>query len=207
MSGLVVEGLSVGRGGRRLLDALAFEVPGGTALSLHGRNGLGKTTLLRTLAGLTPPMGGTLNHDTEAVAYAAHSDAIKPTLTVEETLRFWAALHDRPGAETAALAAFGAEDLARRPGGVLSAGQRRRVALARLHLSGRPIWLLDEPTAGLDAAGQGQLAAALEAHLATGGVAVMVTHGAPPIACAALDLDPFGARAPRADDAFAEAVE
>ncbi|MEL7299304.1 MAG: heme ABC exporter ATP-binding protein CcmA [Pseudomonadota bacterium] len=202
---LSVTGLGIGRAGQPLLSGVTFDVPAGTALSLHGANGLGKTTLLRTLAGLCPPLAGTLRHDPETVAYAAHADGLKATLTVAETLSFWARVNGTARVPEA-LVAYGLTALADRPGAALSAGQRRRCALARLVVSGRPIWLLDEPTAALDAEGQGQLADALEAHLAKGGSALLVTHGTPPIDCPRLDLGSFAARSPRAG-AFAEPLE
>ncbi len=204
---LTVSGLGIGRTGRLLLRDVAFELAPGTALSVRGKNGLGKTTLLRTLAGLQPPLEGTLSHDPDAVAYAAHSDALKATLTVEETLRFWAQIYATDNA-AAGIAAYGLDHLRARPGGELSAGQRRRCALARLVVSGRSIWLMDEPTAALDADGKSQLAAVLRTHLGQGGSAMMVNHGEHPIECTQLDLGVFEA-APEAArlDAFGEAVE
>ncbi|MEM1237176.1 MAG: heme ABC exporter ATP-binding protein CcmA [Pseudomonadota bacterium] len=203
---LEVRGLDIGRGGRLLLRGVSFDCRAGQAVSIHGRNGLGKTSLLRTLAGLQPPMAGALGHDVDQVAYAGHVDGIKATLTVAETLGFWARIYgtDRVGE---AVAGFGLEGLMARRGGRLSAGQRRRCALARLVLSGRPVWLLDEPTAALDAAGRAELRAVLEAHLDGGGMALMVTHGEPPLPCEALDLEPFAAGDALAGGAFAEAVE
>ncbi|MEL6915838.1 MAG: heme ABC exporter ATP-binding protein CcmA [Pseudomonadota bacterium] len=203
--GLRARGLAIGRAGRPLLSGVTFEVPAGSALSLHGPNGLGKTTLLRTLAGLCPPLAGALDHDPETVAYAAHADGLKATLTVAETLSFWGRLHGT-GNVTEAMAAFALAPLRDRPGAALSAGQRRRCALARLVVSGRPLWLLDEPTAALDADGQRQLARLLEGHLSAGGAALLVSHGPPPLDCPRLDLAQFAAAAPRAG-AFAEAVE
>ena len=206
-TGLEVEGLAIGRAERRLLSGVRLSVAPGTALSIHGTNGLGKTTLLRTLAGLMPPLEGRLTHDPEDVIYTAHGDAVKAGLTVAENLRFWAQLYGQ-GDIAPALAAFSLGPLAARRGDTLSAGQRRRCALARLVLAGRSIWLLDEPTAALDTNGQAELAAALTAQLAGGGVALLVTHGEPPIACPRLDLTAFRAGPPdRVTGAFAEALE
>ena len=203
---LRVEDLSIGRGGRLLLAGVTFEVPAGRAVSLHGRNGLGKTTLLRTLAGLQPPVSGGLSHDVDQVAYAGHVDGIKATLTVAETLNFWSRIYGTSRANAAA-DAFGLQPLLARRGGALSAGQRRRCALARLVLSGRSFWLLDEPTAALDAEGRAQLSAVIDAHLKEGGVAVMVTHGEPPLPCERVDLEPFAATEAQGAGDFAEAVE
>lgn len=206
MTSLSVSALRIGRVNRPLLDALAFEVPEGGTLALRGPNGLGKTTLLRTLAGLMPPLSGVLSHDPEDAAYGAHLDALKPALTVRETLRFWSDIYGTRRIDEA-LAAFNLAELADRPCAMLSAGQRRRCALARLFVSGRRIWLMDEPTAALDADGQRELADVLTAHLGQGGIALMVTHMPLPIPCEELDLSPFRARPDLAGDAFGEALE
>ena len=206
MSGLRVNQLTIGRSHQPLLEGVSFDVAAGVALALRGGNGLGKTTLLRTLAGLMPLVAGALEHDIEQVAYAAHLDALKPTLTVWETLAFWAALYSTDRVELA-LSSFNLAPLVDRAGGTLSAGQRRRCALARLVVSGRPLWLLDEPTAALDTEGKAELGAVLTTHLSEGGSALLVTHGSLPIECASLDLEVYRARAGSSDDAFAEAIE
>ncbi|MGR3374745.1 heme ABC exporter ATP-binding protein CcmA [Pseudooceanicola nanhaiensis] len=172
---LIVEDLSVARGGMAVLEGVCFRLAGGHALVLRGPNGAGKTTLLRTLAGLQPPRGGRISLDREAMVYAAHADGIKAVLTVEENLRFWAELY-RVDAVGAALEAFALGPLADRPAGALSAGQMRRLGLARLLVTGRRVWVLDEPTVSLDAAAVGMFARAVRAHLAGGGLAVIATH-------------------------------
>ncbi|MEM6727106.1 MAG: heme ABC exporter ATP-binding protein CcmA [Pseudomonadota bacterium] len=202
---LAVRDLAIGRGGRTLLAGVTFEVEGRAALAIRGRNGLGKTTLLRTLAGLTPPLAGTLAQAPEDCAYASHADGLKATLTVREHLAFWARIYGTEGGARA-LANYGLERLADVPCGALSAGQRRRAALARLSLSARPIWLLDEPMAALDRDGVAQLAAAIEDHLATGGLALIVTHGSLPFDCPSLDLGAFEAREADGADGFGEAL-
>ena len=150
----------------------------GGALLLTGPNGSGKSTLLRLLAGLLRPAAGTLTWDgadaladlpahARRVAYVGHQDAVKPALTAAENLRFAARLDG--GAVGAALATIGLEELADLPARMLSAGQRRRLALARLALSRAPLWLLDEPTLGLDAASVERFGAMLAAHRAAAG--------------------------------------
>ena len=168
-------GLAAFRGERLVLEGVSLEVLPGEALLLLGPNGSGKSTLLRLLAGLKRPDAGTIawRDDTETpVAYLGHADAIKPGLTVLENLRFVAAGHPAGPA----LAALGLETLAELPGRMLSAGQRRRLALARLPLSRAPLWLLDEPTLGLDTASLGLLAALLAGHRAAGGGVIAATH-------------------------------
>lgn len=186
--GLTVTDLACQRAGRRVLDGVGFTAPAGGALILRGPNGAGKSTLLRTLAGLLPPAAGTATLDgadlrrspdafAERLAYAGHLDAIKPQLTVAENLRFWAALFGAaPGAVAAALDAADLGALADRPAYACSAGQRRRLGLARLALAPRRLWLLDEPTVSLDAASAARFAALVGRHCAEGGIAVVATH-------------------------------
>ncbi len=176
------------RGERRVFAGLNFAISRGGLLVLTGANGSGKSSLLRIMAGLLRPAGGTLTwdgapvrDDPEAQAarlhYLGHLDAVKPVLTVAENLAFWAALHGGAAAEVAAaLAAFDLTALAGVPGGMLSAGQKRRVALARLLTVPAQIWLLDEPTVGLDSPSLARLGAAIADHRATGGRVVAATH-------------------------------
>lgn len=199
---LRAEGVSVTRGGLPLLENLTFEVQGGAALILRGPNGSGKTTLLRTLAGLQPAERGAITPGPDAIAYAAHADGLKPTLTVTENLTFWARIFGTDGID-AALRAFDLAPLIDRPAAALSAGQKRRLGLARLLVTGRPIWLLDEPTVSLDAAATDAFAATIRGHLAAGGIAVIATHIDLGLAGDVLDITPFKAR--RTTDHFAEA--
>lgn len=203
--------LAVARGGVPLLAGLTVEVAPGTALILRGPNGAGKTTLLRTLAGLQPPLAGRVRPGPDAMAYASHADGLKATLTVDENLAFWARVHGHHDIAPAR-AAFDLERLATRPAAALSAGQKRRLGLARLVLTRRPVWLLDEPTVSLDTASVARFAGAVRAHLAAGGIAVIATHidlglGEAQVldisAHAARDAAPAGRPAAPAD-AFAE---
>lgn len=191
---LRVRDLSVARGGIRLLDAVGFDLAAGQALVLRGPNGLGKTTLLRTLAGLQPPLRGAVDTDPDALVYAGHADGIKPTLSLAENLSFWARVFGKSDI-SGALRAFDLTALADRPAGQLSAGQKRRLGLARLLVTGRALWLLDEPTVSLDAASVGLFAQAVAAHLAGGGAAAIATHIDLGLDSATvLDLTPFKAR-------------
>ena len=180
---LEAEGLAVGRGETVLARDLRFHVASGGGLMLRGPNGAGKSTLLLTLAGLLPPLAGTVAQkgidpeDGPPMHHAGHSNAIRARLTVRDTLSFWAGVNGPTGLEPgAALDRVGLGRAAGLDAGYLSAGQQRRLALARLLVSRRPVWLLDEPSAALDAEGEALLAALLTEHLAEGGLAIIATH-------------------------------
>ena len=226
---LAVEGLNVERGGRLVLSDLELTLGAGETILVAGRNGTGKSTLLRTLAGLLHPAAGTIRYGladdevrgVETAHYLGYEDALKPSLTVRENLAFWAAMlglsaSARRGSEAAgcrrglgaspstadaaaapptmsrvaprppftgedlsvsdALSAYGIARLIDLPAGYLSAGQKRRVALARLLLAARPVWLLDEPLIALDAAAQAIVVALMAAHTAAGGAILVASH-------------------------------
>jgi len=178
------------RGGRVVFDGLDFTLEAGGLLLLTGRNGAGKSSLLRLMAGLLPPASGTLSWDGEPVAedaeahrarlrYVGHLDALKPALTAAENLSFWAGLSGtaQDGVALAALDAIGLKALADLPARFLSAGQKRRVNLARLALAPAGLWLLDEPATALDAETTERLRALIARHRDGGGMAVISTHG------------------------------
>lgn len=173
---LETEKLIGGRGGRRLFGPLDASLASGAALLIRGPNGAGKSTLLRILAGLLAPMDGIVRANA-ALRYLGHHDAVKPALTVVENLVFWRHFHGT-GSSDAALAAVGLDRLAATPARYLSAGQRRRLALARTLDPAAKIWLLDEPTNGLDAASIANLESVLARHRAAGGAIVAATHAA-----------------------------
>ncbi len=170
-----------------VFTGLDFAVPAGGALLLTGPNGSGKSSLIRLMAGLIRPYSGRLEHDgmrladdpalhRELVAYLGHQDAVKPMLTVGEGTRFWASLRGRQDKAEAAMAMMGLGDLTETAGRFLSSGQRRRAALARVIAGGAPIWLLDEPTVGLDVKSIAALEASLAVHRAEGGIVIAATH-------------------------------
>ena len=196
---LSVTDLSIARGGIPVLEGLGFSLEPGKALILRGPNGIGKTTLLRTLAGLQPPVRGQIDGADETIAYAGHSDGIKPTLTVTENLTFWASVFGFKGIE-AALQAYALEPLADRPAGALSAGQKRRLGLSRLLVTGRPIWILDEPTVSLDVDAVTMFADAVRAHLGQGGSAMIATHINLGLDAEVLEVGPFKAKPVAVDD-------
>jgi len=173
------------RGGREVFAGLDFEAASGEAVAVVGRNGSGKTSLLRLIAGLLIPAGGTIALDggdaeltlPEQCHYLGHRDALKPALSVAENLSFWA---DFLGGERLdaheSLATVGLDHATHLPAAFLSAGQRRRLSLARLLTVRRPVWLLDEPTTALDVAGQDMFGALMRDHLARGGLIIAATH-------------------------------
>jgi heme exporter protein A len=179
------------RGGRQVFSGVSFSVAAGKALVLTGPNGAGKSSLLRMIAGLIRPAEGSLvleggNAELsvgEQAHYVGHLDPFKPALTVTENLAFWARfLNGKADVGGTALVergleAVGLADLAQLPAGYLSAGQRRRLSLARVLAAPRPIWLLDEPTTALDAASQDRLRRVMHDHLSSGGLVIAATHG------------------------------
>jgi heme exporter protein A len=183
---LLASGLTCVRGGREVFSGVAFEASTGELMAVTGRNGSGKTSLLRLIAGLLLPAGGSLTLEggdaeltlAEQAHYLGHRDALKPALSVWENLLFW---RDFLGGEVFdpadSLGAVGLDHAAHLPAGYLSAGQRRRLSLARLLAVRRPVWLLDEPTTALDRSGQDMAAGLMRDHLARGGLIVAATHG------------------------------
>jgi heme exporter protein A len=179
--------LACRRGGRDVFAGVSFTVASGESLAIRGRNGAGKSSLLRIVVGLVRAAAGNLALEggdpeltvAEQAHYLGHQDALKPSLSVAENLRFWSAFLGSRAADTQEpLAKVGLDTLADLPGAYLSAGQRRRLSIARLLAVKRPIWLLDEPTATLDAAAQARLGEIMQAHLAGGGIILAATHGA-----------------------------
>ncbi len=193
----VAAALTCDRGERRVFSGVRFHISSGDALALVGPNGAGKSSLLRVLAGLLPAAAGSLTWNGAPIGdepdahrarlhYLGHLDAVKPALTPLENLAFNAQLRGVPADPAAlkgALEAFGIARLADVPGRFLSQGQRRRAALARLRATKAPLWLLDEPTLGLDAEALVHLTDLIDTHRAQGGIVIVATHGG-------LDLGP-----------------
>ncbi len=198
---LWVTGLTCARGGVPVLSNVSFTVSAGEVLILRGPNGIGKTTLLRTLAGLQPSPDGAVEYPEDQGAYASHADGIKAALTVTENLAFWADVHGvanpRPDSNAGlenVLSSFDLFDLRDRMGGTLSAGQKRRLGLARLGVIERKVLFLDEPTVSLDGFSVKLFADWLrDQHLSHGGCAVIATHIDLGLAAPELDLTPFKA--------------
>jgi heme exporter protein A len=174
------------RGGREVFSALDFEAHAGEVLAVTGRNGAGKTSLLRLIAGLLIPAAGAIALDggdtelttAEQAHFLGHRDALKPALSVGENLSFWREFLGGEVSDTAeSLRVVGLDHAVHLPAAYLSAGQRRRLSLARLLVVRRPLWLMDEPSAALDTAGQSLLAGLMREHLARGGLIVAATHG------------------------------
>jgi heme exporter protein A len=182
---LVADNIACVRGGREVFTQLSFSVGSGEALVVTGRNGAGKSSLLRLIAGLVQPSGGRLVLDGgidasigEQAHYLGHQDAVKPALSVLENLSFWVDYLGGGRRPMASLKTVGLDTLADLPAAYLSAGQRRRLSIARLLAVKRPIWLLDEPTSALDAPSQEMLTKVMRTHLHGRGLIVAATHGA-----------------------------
>jgi len=183
---LTASELACHRGGRDVFAGVNFTVESGAALTISGRNGAGKSSLLRTIIGLVRPAAGRLALEggdpdlsiAEQAHYLGHQDALKSALSVAENLAFWAGYFGAPAIDVdTPLDAVGLTGLAALPAGYLSAGQRRRLSIARLVAVPRPIWLLDEPASALDTAAQLRLADLMKSHLAGGGLIIAAAHG------------------------------
>src|SRR5882757_6550658 len=192
---LLGRGVRCVRGGREVFSGLDFEASSGEALAVTGPNGSGKTSLLRLIAGLLTMVDGSIDLAggepeltlPEQAHYLGHRDALKPALSVLENLSFWRDFLDGVAFEPAeSLTAVGLDHAAHLPAAFLSAGQRRRLSIARLLAVRRPVWLLDEPTSALDTAGQSLFADLMSDHLARGGLIIAATHT--PLGIAAREL-------------------
>jgi len=193
--GLSGRDISCTRGGRTVFTDVGFDVGSGEALAITGANGAGKSSLLRILAGLLPLAGGCIHYSeniseltlAEQAHYLGHRDPFKPALSVRENLTFWQRYLGGPASDIEhALTLVGLATIGHLPAGYLSAGQKRRLSIARLIAVKRPIWLLDEPATALDAAGQSAFIAIMQSHLDGGGLIAAATHI--PLGIAALEL-------------------
>ena len=203
---LQVSNLSVARGGMTLLCGVDFSLRAGQVLVLRGANGLGKTTLLRCISGLQDSVEGQITAP-ETVAYSGHADGLKGQMTVLENLVFWASIY-HGSSPNVALDAYNLHGLADRPAANLSAGQKRRLGLARMQVSGCALWVMDEPTVSLDVHNVALFRAALNQHVQSGGAAVITTHIDLEHASAwVLDLTRFKVRGVASSSAFEEALE
>lgn len=182
---LVALGLSAERSGETIFADLDFVIEAGSALLVTGPNGAGKSTLLRIIAGLLAPLSGDVRLEgadafpslQSACHYLGHNNAMKPALSVRENLGFWQAFNGEARLDIdEALERVGLEGIDHLPFGYLSTGQKRRVSIAKLLVSTRPVWLLDEPTAGLDKVSEGRFAGIMQGHLGEGGIIVAATH-------------------------------
>ena len=194
---LSVQDLCITRSSQVLLANVSFDLASGEALILKGPNGLGKTTLLRVITGLQPALSGKIIAQEDIFVYAAHADGVKPSLTVTENLQFWADIFDSKDVSSA-LSAFDLNELKSSFAGLLSAGQKRRVGLARMLISNRLVWVLDEPSVSLDSASILQLEAVIKQHLQNGGGALIVTHADLDLGprCKTLHLDEYKSKSP-----------
>jgi heme exporter protein A len=201
LASLELEHLTLARGERVLFRELGIQLAAGQALSLEGPNGAGKTSLLRAIAGFLAPSSGTIRLRTKAGAevgsgeeragfagWLGHQDGAKPQMTARETLGFFAAYYGRSGDTAQVLTTVGLTRIQDMPLQYYSAGQKKRLALARLLLGGRPLWLLDEPLAALDAAGKRLAADFIARHCREGGIAIAATHEPLGLDCLTLTL-------------------
>ncbi len=204
---LNAENLSISRSGLPIIEGLNFSLSSGDILKVIGQNGVGKTTLLRTIAGLQPIYHGSIDVEDDNIVYSAHSNGMKSALTVTENLKFWADIYGSSDIRDALLS-FDLIKLKDRYAGRLSAGQKRRLSLARLVLSQKRLWILDEPTTSLDQKSISYFTQALEHHIERGGAAIIATHLEINILSKTINLNSFKAK-PRSDehrlDAFDEA--
>lgn len=183
---LIAENLCGERGGEQVFRGIGFDLGEGDALVVTGPNGTGKSTLLRVVAGLLPASGGLIRLEgggetfpdvASTCHYLSHGNAMKAALSVDDNLRFWQEFAGAPHLSAGeALEMVGLPHVGHLPYGYLSTGQKRRVSIAKLLVSYRPVWLLDEPTGGLDKASEAQFAALMDAHLEDGGIILAVTH-------------------------------